>query len=169
MVGEREWWRDPRCHFGDLDEDSPLLIQRADVRPAIEFISAELPLPPHARILDLCCGPGRHAVELALQGFVVVGLDLNERYIALARRLAARERVAAQFVVGDMRRLPFTSCFDAVINVGTSFGFFDAAADDRAVIAEVARVLRPGGIFLLEMGNRDYYLKYFSARDWLRL
>jgi SAM-dependent methyltransferase len=87
----QEWWRDPRCHLGELTIDSPLLHQRDDVQPAIEFICTELALPANAQILDLCCGPGRHAVELAYRGYDVVGLDINEQYIALVRQLAARE------------------------------------------------------------------------------
>jgi 2-polyprenyl-3-methyl-5-hydroxy-6-metoxy-1,4-benzoquinol methylase len=95
-----EWWRDPRCHFGELTADSPLLSQREQIQPAIKFICTELPLHPHARTLDLCCGPGRYAVELAHKGFNVVGIDLNEDYIALAREIAAREQVGVEFLAG---------------------------------------------------------------------
>jgi SAM-dependent methyltransferase len=162
-----EWWRDPRSHFGELSADSPLLSQRADLQPAIEFICTDLALPAHARILDLGCGPGRYVVELAHEGFEVVGLDLHEPYLALARELAEREKVRAEFLAGDMREIPFDHHFDAVINVGTSFGLFDEA-DNRRVIEQVARALKPDGAFLLEMANRDYYLKHFTDRDWHR-
>lgn len=165
----QEWWRDPRCHFGELTIDSPLLHQRDDIQPAIEFICTELALPPNARILDLCCGPGRYAVELGRRGYEVVGLDINERYIALARQLAEREGVQATFLTGDMREIPFESHFDAIINVGTSFGFFDGEGEDRRVITAVTKSLKSKGVFLLEMGNRDYYLKNFKAKDWRRL
>jgi SAM-dependent methyltransferase len=165
----QEWWRDPRCHFGELTIDSPLLHQRDDIQPAIEFICTELALPTNARILDLCCGPGRYAVELARRGYDVVGLDINERYIALARQLAAREGVQATFLTGDMREIPFESHLDAIINVGTSFGFFESEVENRRVIKAVAKALTSKGVFLLEMGNRDYYLKNFKAKDWRRL
>jgi SAM-dependent methyltransferase len=165
----QEWWRDPRHHFGELTIDSPLLRQRDDIQPTVEFISTELALPTDARILDLCCGPGRYAVELAQRGFDVVGLDINAQYIALARQLAEREGVQATFQTGDMREIPFESHFDAIINVGTSFGFFDREVENRRVIETVAKALKPGGIFLLEMANRDYYLKNFTAKDWRRL
>lgn len=69
----------------------------------------------------------------------------------------------------DMREIPFESHFDAIINVGTSFGFFDSEAENRRVIKGVAKALKPKGVFLLEMGNRDYYLKNFKAKDWRRL
>lgn len=165
----QEWWRDPRHHFGELTIDSPLLLQRDDIQPAVEFIATDLTLPTDARILDLCCGPGRYAVELAQRGYDLVGLDINEQYITLARQLAEREGVQATFLTGDMREIPFASHFDAIINVGTSFGFFDREVEDRRVIAAVAKALKPSGIFLLEMANRDYYLKNFGAKDWRRL
>jgi D-alanine-D-alanine ligase len=165
----KEWWRDPRCHFGELTIDSPRLYQRDDIQPAIEFICAEFALSTNARILDLCCGPGRYAVELAHRGYDVVGLDINERYSALARQLAEREGVEATFLTGDMREIPFESHFDAIINVGTSFGFFDSEVGNRRVVKAVAEALKPKGVFLLEMGNRDYYLKNFRTKDWRRL
>ncbi len=163
------WWRDPRCHFGKLTKDSPLLTQRQDLQPTIEFIVTELALPAGARILDLCCGPGRYCIELAHRGFAVVGIDLNERYVALASQVAEQDGVRAQFLAGDMREIPFVDHFDAVINVGTSFGFFADQADDQRAIHAVARALKPGGTFLLEMANRDYYLKNFQRKDWRTL
>ena len=168
-ASSKEWWQDPRCHFGELTIDSPRLHQRDNIQPAIEFICTELVLPTRARILDLCCGPGRYAVELAHRGYDVVGLDINERYIALARQLAAREGVQATFLTGDMREIPFASHFGAIINVGTSFGFFDSEAENRRVFEAVAMALKHRGVFLLEMGNRDYYLKNFKEEDWRRL
>jgi SAM-dependent methyltransferase len=164
-----EWWQDPRCHFAELSIDSPLLHQRDDTRPAIDFVCTELALAANARILDLCCGPGRHAVELARRGYDVVGLDINKRYIALARQLAEREGIQATFLTGDMRAIPFEGHFDAIINVGTSFGFFESEAENGRVIRAVAQALKPEGVFLLEMGNRDYYLKNFQAKDWRKL
>jgi len=164
----QEWWRDPRCQLGELSIDSPLLHQRDDIQPAIDFICTEPAIPADARILDLCCGPGRYAVELAHRRYEVVGLDINDAYIGLARQLAAREGVQATFLTGDMREIPFENHFDAIINVGTSFGFFDSEGKNRRVIKGVARALKFRGVFLLEMGNRDYYLKHFTAKDWWR-
>jgi SAM-dependent methyltransferase len=165
----QEWWRDPRSHFGELKAESSYLTRREDIQPAVKFIHSQLGLLTGAALLDLCCGPGKYAVELAHEGFEVVGLDLNQQYVAMARLVAAMERVAIGFLAGDMRCIPFVNHFDAVINVGTSFGFFDRQAEDQRVIESVARSLKPGGVFLLEMGNRDYYLKHFVAKDWRKL
>jgi SAM-dependent methyltransferase len=160
-----EWWRDPRCHFGTLDESSPVLTDRSDLQAAIGFILLQLDLEKGARILDLCCGPGRYVIELAHRGLDVVGIDINEDYVGLARRLAEQEGVTAEVLVSDMREIPYVNCFDAVINVGTSFGLFETESEDQRAIESVSGALKPGGRFLLEMGNRDYLLKNFEATN----
>ncbi len=159
----QEWWRDPRCHLGRLGDSSPLLTDRSDLQAAIRFIWERLELEKGARVLDLCCGPGRYAVDLSQRGLDVVGLDINEDYVALARRLAEREGAHAEFLVGDMREIPWVDRFDAVINVGSSFGFFASEAEDQRVLEAVAGALGPGGRLLLEMGNREYLLKNFET------
>ncbi len=168
MPSSQEWWRDLRCHFGELTEDNQALTHREDIRTAIEFICAELALTAGAKILDLCCGPGKYAIELAHRGFTVVGIDLSENYVSIARRVAEKEGQSVQFLMSDMREIPFVCQFDAVINVGTSYGFFDAEDDNKQVIKAVAKSLKPGGAFLLEMANREYYSKNFGAIEWRR-
>jgi SAM-dependent methyltransferase len=161
----QEWWRDYRCHFGKLDESSPMITDRSDARTALQSILQYVDLEEGSQILDLCCGPGRYATELAKMGFEVVGIDINEDYVALAQKIAEQERVSPEIIVGDMRELAYVDRFDAVINVGTSFGFFETDAENQLVVESLARALKPGGRFLLEMGNRDYLLKNFEAAN----
>jgi len=158
-----EWWRDQRCHFGKLDESSAIVTDRSDARTALRSILQHVDLEEGSPILDLCCGPGRYAIELAKLGFEVVGIDINEDYVALAQKLAEQERVSPEIIVGDMREISYVDRFDAAINVGTSFGFFETDAENQLVVESIARALKPGGRFLLEMGNRDYLLKNFEA------
>ena len=167
--GAKEWWRDARCHFAPLAINHPLLRDRSDLAPAIAFLTSLPGLPTGASVLDLGCGPGRYSVELALRGYAVVGLDINAEFVASAQELAAQEAVELELLTGDMREIPFRERFDLALSLGTSFGFFDDEADDRRVIAGVARSLKRGGRFVLEMGNRDYFLGHFVARDWTRL
>jgi SAM-dependent methyltransferase len=150
-----------------LEASSPLLADRSDLRPAIDFICAQLGLAKGSKVLDLCCGPGRYAVGLAQRGLDVVGLDIDEDYIALARRLAEREHVHAELLVGDMREIPCVGPFDAIINVGSSFGFFETEAEDQRVLESISRTLASGGRLLLEMGNREYLLKNFETHGSL--
>lgn len=104
---------------------------------------------PGRLVLDLACGPGRHAAALVREGARVVGLDLSRALL-----FAARRRDTGPLVRGDMRRLPFRSgTFDVVVNLFTSFGYFASDAEHGEVLDEVARVLRPGGRFVLDFLN----------------
>jgi SAM-dependent methyltransferase len=125
-----------------------------------------LELPSGARILDVPCGQGRHAHLLAEAGFDVDGLDYSADLLAKARERGTGPTL--RYTRGDMRKLParWTGRFDAVLNLFTSFGFFVDPADDRRVIEEFARVLRPGGLLVWHGGSRDGVMARFLGRDW---
>jgi SAM-dependent methyltransferase len=104
---------------------------------------------PGALILDAGCGTGRHAVPLARAGYTVVGLDGSRTLLAAARRAAHGAR-QPRFVYGSYARLPFEQrCFDAVLCLGTAFGYLGEQAD-RAALREFRRVLAPGGRLVIE-------------------
>lgn len=159
-----EWWQ---TYFDAqyLLEYEPLFALERDRREAARIIDI-LGLPSGARILDVPCGQGRHAHLLAEAGFDVDGFDYSKELLARAKRRGTGARL--RYTRGDMRRLPsrWTGRFDAVVNLWTSFGFFDDPADDRRVIGEFARVLAPGGVLLWHGGNRDGVMARFLARDW---
>jgi SAM-dependent methyltransferase len=119
----------------------------------IAFILDKLGLEAGSRILDLACGRGRIAVELARRGFRVTGLDLSARSLDLAARAAAEAGVDLTLVRRDMRELADEEAFEAILNVWTSFGYFDREEDDERVLANVARALVPGGLFLIDTIN----------------
>lgn len=129
-----------------------------------EGIALLLGLPAGARVLDLACGHGRHAIPLAERGYRVTGYDLSEAMLERARADAAARAVAVRWLRGDMRALPFDSEFDAVVNVFTAFGYFDDPADDLETLRRVRRALVPGGRFLLETLHRDALLARFRPR-----
>jgi SAM-dependent methyltransferase len=126
-----------------------------------ELIWNLLEAEPGMEVLDLACGHGRIANALAARGCHVTGLDVTPLFLDRARRDAAVRGVAVSYVDGDMRDLPWTGRFDRVINWFSSFGYFDDAGN-RRVLAEVARALRPGGRFALEMNNRDWVIRHFQ-------
>ena len=125
-----------------------------------------LALPSGARILDVPCGQGRHAHLLAEAGFRVDGLDYSRFLLDQARERGTGPTL--HYTRGDMRSLPsrWTGRFDAVVNLFTSFGFFTDPADDARVIHEIARVLKPDGMFVFHGGSRDGVMARFLARDW---
>lgn len=139
----------------------------ATTRREVDFIVASLGLAEGARILDLACGAGRHAVELAARGFQVVGLDYSKVLLERAAGESRARKVAADFVHGDMRSLAFRRWFDAVLCWGTSFGYF-RDVENALVVRKIAQALRPGGRFLLHVGNRDFVARDAPRTFWRR-
>jgi len=125
-----------------------------------------LGLPVGSRILDVPCGQGRHSHLLAEAGYDVDGLDYSSHLLDVARKRGTGSRL--RYTRGDMRKLParWKGRFDSVVNLFTSFGFFDNPQDDVRVIEEFARVLKPGGVLLWHGGSRDGVMSRFLARDW---
>ncbi len=105
------------------------------------------------RVLDLCCGFGRHTLALLERGLDACGLDLSPELLESARQLPGAELLRGRLVRGDARALPLrTASFDALLNLFSSFGYFGADGD-RALLAEAARVLKPGGRALFDLMN----------------
>jgi SAM-dependent methyltransferase len=142
-----------------------------DERTAAEVnaVVERLGLAPGARLLDLCCGHGRHAVPLAQLGYRVTGLDLSRPLLERAAALAAAGGERVGLVRADMRRLPFADAsFDAVLNLFNAFGYLEDDAQDELALAEVARVLRRGGRFLQELANREALVRGWHDSDVTR-
>lgn len=107
----------------------------------------------HGRVLDHCCGFARHTLALRELGVDVFGMDLSPDLLRHARALPGSERLAGRLVRGDARRLPFRDAtFDSLVNLFSSFGYFGDEGD-RAVLDEIARVLRPSGTIVLDLMN----------------
>lgn len=161
---EKQEW--PVAFF---DDDYLKLYARmlSDERTAEEvaFIVSTLGLERGTRVLDLACGVGRHAVGVAGHGCAVTGLDFNARYLEIGAERAAAAGVNVTWVAGDMRRLEFDAAFDAAYSYFTSFGYF-SDAENEDVLAGVARALRPGGRFLLDVYNREWLLTHPPQRTW---
>jgi SAM-dependent methyltransferase len=123
----------------------------------VDFV-AELFDGRPAAILDLACGAGRHTAALRRRGFRTLGVDLSKTLLAQDPTLPK--------VAGDMRCLPFGGAsFDWVLNFFTSFGYFETDDENRRVLGEVARVLTPGGRFLIDLFNRRRMLDELEPRE----
>jgi SAM-dependent methyltransferase len=123
----------------------------------VELVWKLLRLEPGLELLDLACGHGRIANALAERGVRVTGLDATPLFLELAQADAVERGVEVEYVEGDMRSLPWTDRFDRVLSWFTSFGYF-GDDENRQVLAEVYRALKPNGSFAVEINHRDNLL-----------
>ena len=132
----------------------------------VDYVLELLNVPEGAEILDLCCGPGRHALELARRGYRVTGVDRSEDYLADLRKSANGEGLEIEVVCEDMRRFRRPEAFDAAINLFTSFGYFRDQEDDVRVARNLFESLRSGGKLLMELMGKEVLARIFRPRGW---
>jgi len=147
---------------GDVVEDQNI------TRRETQIICDIMQLSPQDRILDLCCGQGRHSLELARRGFQnVEGLDRSRFLIQKAKGRSKSEALKIKFREGDAIKLPYaTDTFDAVLILGNSFGYFETLQDDLKVLKEVMRVLKPWGKILIDISDGAYLKQHYQPRSW---
>jgi SAM-dependent methyltransferase len=107
-------------------------------------------------VLDLCCGPGRHAVDFARRGFRVTGVDRSPYLLERARERAVVEAVDVEWVHADMRDFARPAAFDLVCNLFTSFGYFEREEDNLRVLGNIRDSLRDGGVLVMDMVGREH-------------
>jgi SAM-dependent methyltransferase len=136
-----------------------------EVKRQCDFIERVLGLERGGTILDVGCGLGMHAVELSERGYLVVGLDLSLAMLSRAGDEAQDRGLKINFLHGDMREMAFEGAFDAVLCWGTTFGYFDDEAN-RKVIERLYKALKPGGVLLLDVVNRDFVISKQPNLIW---
>ncbi|GAA4726583.1 class I SAM-dependent methyltransferase [Brevibacillus fulvus] len=132
----------------------------------VKQIVEMLQLPPGASILDLGCGQGRMSIPLAQQGYQVTAYDGSPVLLEAARNGAESAGVKIDFVLGDMRELAFADTFDAVLNLGTAFGYVEDEQADAEILRRICTALKPNGHFVMETENRDFRLLHLKPRIW---
>jgi SAM-dependent methyltransferase len=163
---EREPWHEQDAFWETFE---PVLFSRqrkSDAPAQVEKIIALLGIRPGAAVLDLCCGIGRHALELARCGFHVTGVDRTRAYLNKAAEQANAAGLEMEFVQEDMRTFCRPDTFDVVVSLFTSFGYFKDAEEDRHTAVNVHRSLKAGGAFLLEMMGKEVLARSFQERVW---
>jgi SAM-dependent methyltransferase len=151
-------------------DDDYLRIYRPTFTPErtaaeVDFIESLLAVPKGSAVLDLACGYGRHAIGMAARGYRVTGLDFNPHYLEIAAADAGAAGASVTWRAGDMRALPFEREFDAAYSFFTSFGYFGDEENEQ-VLAGIARALKGGGRFLIDMMNRDWLVTHPQQRTW---
>jgi D-alanine-D-alanine ligase len=162
-----DWWR---TLFNSiyLKTDGDVVENNKNTAQEIDMVCRYASLELNDRILDLCCGQGRHCLELARRGFKnVTGVDRSRYLIRLAKKRAKKEGLAVNFHEGDARRfrLPENS-FHCVTLMGNSFGYFDREEDDVQVLEAVKRVLVPSGLVVMDLADGEWIRTHFDRRSW---
>ena len=132
----------------------------------VSFLEKVLNLSSDAKVLDLCCGHGRHLALLA-EKYDMTGLDWDESALKEARLKAEEKGFSPRIMVGDMRDIPFHNEFDAVINMFTSFGYFNNNEENLKVLKEVNKSLKDNGLLLLDLRNKKE-TDNFLPRYWFK-
>ena len=157
-----EWWKD----FFDADYLRVYQGRAEAGAGEADFVRKHLRLIRGQRVLDVCCGYGRHAIPLAGAGMQLTGFDYTRFFLDKARRDARKHRVRVEWVQGDVREMEFEPVFDAAINMFTSFGFFPTEQENFEVIRRTVAALKPGGRFLMDTINREYIVRHFQSTHW---
>jgi ubiquinone/menaquinone biosynthesis C-methylase UbiE len=149
-------------YFGPVAEHLGEAYLRYDftkgTRQEVRFLLELLRLKRGARLLDVGCGPGRHAVAFAEAGLAVTGVDISGRFLEIAARMARDAGVKASFFECDARQMPFENEFDAVVSLCQG-GFGLMGGDDSVVLKRMAEAVKPDGKIVLTAFNA-----YYSAR-----
>jgi SAM-dependent methyltransferase len=161
----KHWYEDD--HFWQAA--SPIMFGEQRLTQAareVEDLVQLVGLRPSATLLDLCCGLGRHSLELARRGFTVTGVDRTGVYLRRAHQQAETEGLKIEFVQADMREFCRPNTFELVLNLFTSFGYFENPAEDRRVIVNVHKSLKKDGKLVMDMMGKEIIARIFRERDW---
>ncbi len=159
---KRPWWEEL---FGEDFVRANFRVTDDQVEREVTFIEESLGVAPGGVVLDLGCGTGHHAVELATRGYGVVGYDLSLYQLALAAEVAQEKNQKINFLQGDMREMAFDEMFDGVYCWNTTFGYFEEEKNLN-VAQRVFKALRPGGMFLVDVVNRDFAASQSPTSLW---
>jgi SAM-dependent methyltransferase len=142
-------------YYRDLLTDE---VTDRQVAALVEMLQLGHPL----RMLDLACGYGRHANRLASLGHHLVAIDLMDGFLEIARHDAQERNLQVDYCQGDMRKIDFNQEFDRVLLLFTAFGYF-SDEENLDVLSRIHRALKPGGLFVLDIPNRDSFLFGFRS------
>jgi 2-polyprenyl-3-methyl-5-hydroxy-6-metoxy-1,4-benzoquinol methylase len=128
----------------------------ADAKLLFELIIKHIEIPIKGKVLDLACGPGRHSILFARRDFDVTGIDLSDNLLRVAKSSARKEKLDIQFIKSDIRKVELSEKFDLVVNLFTSFGYFETDEDNFSIFRTASDLLKPGGYFVFDFLNSTF-------------
>lgn len=128
----------------------------SDAEDLINLIINNIPLPKSSEVLDLACGTGRHCILLAKKGFKVSAVDLSKNMLSEARNTAEKENLKINFIQSDLRNFTHSGKFDLIVNLFTSFGYFENDKENFQIFKTAYEHLKSGGYFIIDFFNKYY-------------
>lgn len=162
---QKEWFKDEQfwVDFGPLMFNSG---SWEDAYVQINQVVKLLQLEQGSKVLDSCCGVGRHSIELAQKGMEVTGVDLSPAYIEAAKESAATMDLAIDFQLADVREFISPNHFDAALNLYTSYGYFETQEDEELYLKNLFQSLKPGGQLLIDTISKEALARDFIEDEW---
>ena len=166
MSLQKDWWK---SFFSGLWLDAQKQAWPEDqTKKDADFLEKALRLTPEAKVLDVPCGEGRLAIELAKRHYKVTGVDISFPLLVEAKSKAEEKEYNIVWEHMDMRNLPWEEEFDAAFCFWGSFGYFDDEGN-KEFLKTACRVLKPGGRLLIDTHSVDTLLPVFQRRDWRQM
>ena len=170
---KKEWWEKifddrhmPEILFGNFAGSERSYHTKA-TRDEVGFVLKRTGARPPAKVLDICCGIGRHSIELAGEGYDVTGVDLTRQFLTLAKGQAKKEGLDIRFIRKAMDDLKdFQGKFDLVVNLFTSFGYYYSRKKNESILKGMVSTVRPGGHFVIDINNLGNAINQFQQKDW---
>ncbi|OGU54612.1 MAG: hypothetical protein A2V66_17340 [Ignavibacteria bacterium RBG_13_36_8] len=155
----KDWFADEDylkvyCHRDDTDAEI-----------LIGTILSNIKIPVNAKILDAACGAGRHSILLAKKGFLVTAFDLSQTLLNMAVENSRSLGLDINFITADLRTIQLEHEFDLILNLFTSFGYFEKDEDNYKFVQKAFNFIAPGGYFVLDFLNRNNLLRNFKSRS----
>ncbi len=137
----------------------------AETKKEVEQIISLTGIVGNSKILDLCCGQGRHSLEFARRGFKVTGIDRTKKYLERAIKEATRKNLSIEFTNEDIRNFKSESYFDMIINMYTSFGYFEKHEENMKVLHNCYESLSSNGKLLIDLVGKEILKKKFKESE----
>ncbi|OQY34248.1 MAG: hypothetical protein B6241_05525, partial [Spirochaetaceae bacterium 4572_59] len=123
-------------------------------------------LEDKSEILDCCCGMGRHTIEMASRGFSMSGVDLSAGYLKTAIKDAKEKKLDIEWKRMDVLDMDYENRFDAILNMFSSFGYFDDPEDDLVLLKKMHSALKDDGVLFMDMWGKEVLARDFEERVW---
>jgi ubiquinone/menaquinone biosynthesis C-methylase UbiE len=141
----------------------------AETKKEIDQMISLTGISPNSKILDLCCGLGRHSLELAKRGFEVTGVDRTVQYLDKAKGKASEKDLSIEFIKDDMRNFKRSNYFNTIIIMYTSFGYFEDQNENIKVLHNSFSSLKKKGLLLIDVVGKEILQRKFTERESFEL